>query len=93
MLRVSKHLPLPVVEGIELSCIMPHLGLVKRIELIRYLRQLGFEGPYAGGKLQFMIKGEITLRLPNPHRSDIGKELLSRILRQAKIDRDEWEQL
>ncbi len=72
---------------------MLHLGPIKRIELIRYLRRLGFEGPYAGGKHQFMIKGEITLRLPNPHHSDIGKELLLRILRQAKIDRAEWEQL
>ena len=38
-----------------------------------------------------MIKGEITLRLPNPHQSDIGKELLVRILRQAGIERGEWE--
>jgi predicted RNA binding protein YcfA (HicA-like mRNA interferase family) len=68
---------------------MPRFGPIKRIELIRYLRRLGFEGPYAGGKHQFMIKGEITLRLLNPPHSAIGKELLSRILRQAKIDRDE----
>jgi predicted RNA binding protein YcfA (HicA-like mRNA interferase family) len=72
---------------------MPRFGPIKRRDLIRYLGQLGFEGPYSGGKHQFMIKGEITLRLPNPHRSDIGKELLARILRQARIDREEWEKL
>jgi predicted RNA binding protein YcfA (HicA-like mRNA interferase family) len=72
---------------------MPRFGPVKRRDLIRYLGQLGFEGPYSGGKHQFMIKGEITLRLPNPHRTDIGKELLARILRQARIDRGEWEKL
>jgi len=72
---------------------MPHFGPIKRRELIRYLRQLGFEGPYSGGKHQFMIKGDVTLRVPNPHRSDIGKELLARILRQARIQRDEWEEL
>ena len=72
---------------------MPCFGPIKRRDLIRYLGQLGFEGPYSGGKHQFMIKGEITLRLPNPHRSDIGKELLARILRQARIDREEWEKL
>ncbi len=72
---------------------MPFFGPIKRRDLIRYLRELGFEGPYSGGKHQFMIKGDITLRLPNPHRSDIGKELLARILRQAKIARDEWESL
>jgi predicted RNA binding protein YcfA (HicA-like mRNA interferase family) len=72
---------------------MPHFGPIKRRDLIRYLRQLGFEGPYSGGKHQFMIKGDITLRVPNPHQSDIGKELLARILRQARIQRDEWEEL
>ncbi len=40
-----------------------------------------------------MIKGDVTLRLPNPHRGDIGMELLSRILRQARIDRETWEKL
>lgn len=69
---------------------MPLFGPIKRLDLIRCLRRLGFEGPYSGGKHQFMIKGDVTLRLPNPHRSDIGKELLARILRQARISRDEW---
>jgi predicted RNA binding protein YcfA (HicA-like mRNA interferase family) len=72
---------------------MPRFGPIKRRDLIRYLRQLGFEGPYSGGKHQFMIKDDITLRLPNPHQSDIGTELLVRILRQARIERDEWERL
>jgi hypothetical protein len=72
---------------------MPRFGPIKRSELIRYLRVLDFEGPYSGRKHQFMVKGEITLRLPNPHQSDVGKELLPRILKQAKIDRDTWEKL
>ena len=72
---------------------MPRWGPIKRKDLIRYLRQLGFEGPYSGGKHQLMVKHDLTLRLPNPHQSDIGKEFLARILRQAKIDRDEWEKL
>jgi predicted RNA binding protein YcfA (HicA-like mRNA interferase family) len=72
---------------------MPRLGPLKRKELIRLLRILGFEGPYSGGKHQFMIKGETTLRIPNPHQSDIGKELLVKILKQAKIDRETWERL
>jgi len=33
------------------------------------------------------------LRLPNPHKNDVGKELLSRILKQAGIDRDTWDKL
>jgi predicted RNA binding protein YcfA (HicA-like mRNA interferase family) len=72
---------------------VPHLGPIKRAELIRYLRILGFEGPYSGGKHQFMLKGIVRLRLPNPHQRDIGRELLLRILKQAGIDKDSWEKL
>ncbi|MGI2909580.1 type II toxin-antitoxin system HicA family toxin [Tolypothrix sp. VBCCA 56010] len=72
---------------------MPTFKPIKRPDLIRYLRQLGFEGPFSGGKHQYMIKDDITVRIPNPHKSDIGKGLLAEILRQAGIEKDEWEQL
>ncbi len=72
---------------------MPWLGPIKREELVRYLRVLGFEGPYSGKKHQFMLKGVVRLRIPNPHQRDIGKELLSRILKQAGIDKETWEKL
>lgn len=72
---------------------MPPFGPVNRKEFLRYLKQLGFNGHYSGGKHPFMLKGDITLRIPNPHQSDIGKELLARILRQAGISKDEWEEL
>lgn len=72
---------------------MPVFGPISRNDLIRYLKQLGFEGPYSGGKHQFMRKNDLTPRIPNSHPGDIGKELLARILRQAKISKDEWESL
>ena len=72
---------------------MPRLGSVKRRDLIRYLRELGFEGPYVGGKHEYMLKGEIKLAIPNPHQGDISQDFLIRILRQAGIAMDEWEQL
>ena len=72
---------------------MPPLGPIKRKDLIHYLRELGFDGPYAGGKHQYMLKGEIKLSVPNPHQSDISRDLLVRILRQGGIDRSEWEKL
>ncbi len=72
---------------------MPTFGPIKRIELIRYLKQLGFEGPFSGSKHQYMLKDDISVRLPNPHGSDIGKKLLAEVLRQAGIEKDEWEQL
>lgn len=72
---------------------MPRFGPVKRKDLISYLKQLGFDGPYSGGKHQFMVKGELTLRVPNPHQGDISRDLLARILKQAQIDKKEWEGL
>jgi predicted RNA binding protein YcfA (HicA-like mRNA interferase family) len=72
---------------------MPVFGPIKRSELIRGLRQLGFDGPYAGGKHEYMVQGTLKIRIPNPHRGDISKGLLAEILRQADISREEWESL
>lgn len=75
---------------------MPQLRSVKRNDLISplgHLRQLGFSGPYAGGKHQLMIKEKLRLNLPNPHQSDIGINLLNKILKQAQISKAEWEDL
>ena len=69
---------------------MPTFGPIKRKDLIRYLIKSGFEGLYAGSKHQFMVKENITIRIPNPHQGEIGMELLSRILRQAHISKEEW---
>jgi len=72
---------------------VPAFGPIKRADLIRYLRQVGFDAPRAGGRHEFMLKGTRKLILPNPHRSDISSGLLIRLLRQAGITRDEWEDL
>ena len=72
---------------------MPRFGPISRRDLIRGLRGAGFQGPYAAGKHDYMVSGTIRLRVPNPHRGDIGRELLTAILRQAGIGRDEWEKL
>ncbi len=70
---------------------MPPFGPVRRSDLVRALRSIGFTGPFSGGKHEFMVRGDVTLRIPNPHQGDIGKDLLARILRQGRIDRGEWE--
>ena len=72
---------------------MPRIGPIRRKDFLYYLRQLGFEGPYAGGKHQIMQKGMRTIRVPNPHGGDMSPGLLVRILRDAGIDRAEWEKL
>lgn len=72
---------------------MPSVGPISRRDLVRGLRRVGFEGPYAGGKHSFMVRRSLTLTIPNPHERDVGRELLARILRQAGISRKEWEAL
>ena len=72
---------------------MPRVGPIKRRELVQCLRQLGFRGPFAGGNHQFMVKGSVRVRIPNPHREDIGQNLLRQILREAGIEISEWEEL
>ena len=72
---------------------MPELRSIKRNDLINYLRRLGFTGPYSGGKHQFMIKDNLRLTIPNPHQSDIGINLLGKILKQAGILKEEWKNL
>mgnify|MGYP000938507098 CR=1 FL=1 len=72
---------------------MSKLSRVSFNELVRKLKALDFEGPFSGGKHLFMVKGELRLTIPNPHRQDIGIDLLKRILRQGEIQRDEWERV
>ncbi len=65
---------------------------IKRRELIRKFKVLGFEGPYSGGRHQFMKKGSLKVRIPNPHGSkEIHISLIKEILRQANVSIDEWE--
>ncbi|MBI4283101.1 MAG: type II toxin-antitoxin system HicA family toxin [Chloroflexi bacterium] len=69
---------------------MAELVPVSWVQLVRRLRTQGFEGPYQGGKHPFMIKGNMVLTIPNRHRGDIRIALLSRILRQAGVSKEEW---
>ena len=38
-----------------------------------------------------MVRGELVVTIPNPHRGDIGVGLLAVILKQAGVTRPEWE--
>ncbi len=55
---------------------MSKLTPVSWAELVRRLRQLGFEGPFKGGKHPYMVKGDLVLTIPNPHRWEISVDLL-----------------
>ena len=72
---------------------MPAIKPIKQKELIRFLRKLDFIGPYSGGKHQFMVKGDLRIRIPNPHKKGIGKNLLKLILKEAEISKETWEKL
>jgi predicted RNA binding protein YcfA (HicA-like mRNA interferase family) len=69
---------------------LPKLSPVSWRELVAALKALGFTGPYEGGKHPYMVKGDLVLTLPNPHKQEISVDLLKRLLRQADIDRDTW---
>jgi predicted RNA binding protein YcfA (HicA-like mRNA interferase family) len=72
---------------------MPVFGPISRADLVKGLRVLGFEGPFAGSKHQFMIRDTMRLRIPNPHEGDVSRDLLHRILKQGNISKVEWEQV
>lgn len=69
---------------------MDKLTQISWNKFVKKLRKFGFEGPYQGAKHPYMVKGDLVLTIPNPHRKEIGVVLLSRILRQAEIDRESW---
>jgi len=72
---------------------LPPLAPIKRRDLIRYLRDLGATGPFPGGQHEFMRRDGKRIILPNPHQGDISTGLLARILRDARVSREEWERL
>ena len=64
---------------------------IKRAELIRRLRALGWEGPYQKGKHPFMVRSGVRLTIVNPHIGDVDWGLTKRILQQAQISPEDWE--
>lgn len=72
---------------------MPKLVPISQRKLIIKLKKFKFAGPYQEGKHPYMIKGQISITIPNPHKGDISKSLLSEILRQAGISANEWNKL
>ena len=69
---------------------MPKLSPVSWGTFVRKMKSLGFSGPFQEGKHPYMVKGNLSITIPNPHKGDISVDLLSRIIRQAFISRDEW---
>lgn len=69
---------------------MAKVSPISWTHLVRKLKKIGFQGPSRGGKHPYMVKGELVLTVPNPHKKEISVDLLVRILRQADIEKEEW---
>lgn len=69
---------------------MPKIPPCSRSKMIRNLRQLGFTGPFSGGKHSYMKRGKYRQIIPNPHHSDIDSEFIKEILKQAEISEEDW---
>ena len=54
------------------------------------MSRLGFVGPYPGADHEYMSRGLLEVRIPNPHGGDISVDLLQRIIKRAGISREEW---
>ena len=73
---------------------MPEIKPLSRKGLISKLRNLGFEGPFRATRHQYMIKGKHKIFIPNPHGGkDIGIPLLTKIIRQIGLTKEEFSEL
>jgi len=53
---------------------MPGVRAIKRRDLARNLARIGFEGPCSGGKQQFIVRVEMSVRIPYQRLSEVGEE-------------------
>jgi len=69
---------------------MPDLSPVPRRILIKKLKAVGFSGPHAGGRHEYMKRNHEKIFIPNPHGGDIGLPIIKKIVRQINISNQEF---
>ncbi|NLE61677.1 MAG: type II toxin-antitoxin system HicA family toxin [Planctomycetes bacterium] len=73
---------------------MSRMAPITRKELTRRLQKLGFEGPFPGGRHDFMRRSTDRLKVALPRADaksrEIGVELQKRILREVGATSREW---
>ena len=74
---------------------MPKLSPLKSRQVIKKLRELGYEGPYPGGRHVRMVKRDSGQIVPIPmHQGkDVSVGLIRAIIRQVGITPEEWNRL
>jgi predicted RNA binding protein YcfA (HicA-like mRNA interferase family) len=66
---------------------------IKHRELVRRFQKLGWQGPYQRGKHPFFVKDSRRLTIPNPHDGEVDWSLMKRILKQADVTPQQWEDI
>ncbi len=61
--------------------------------MVRRFHLLGWTGPFPGGKHPTMRREGHSVTIPNPHQGDIDWSLMKRVLQEANIEADEWNDL
>ncbi len=69
---------------------MPKFSPIPRRILIKKLGDLGFLGPFASTRHEYMIRNKEKIFIPNPHGKDIGMPILKRIIQQLGISNQEF---
>lgn len=70
---------------------MWRLNPISHSKLIKKLKALWFDWPFSWGRHLFMSKWDLDLTIPKHHSNkDIWIWLLSRILKQAKVSIDDF---
>jgi predicted RNA binding protein YcfA (HicA-like mRNA interferase family) len=71
---------------------MPRLVPLKPQEVVRKLKNLGFEGPFPGGRHRRMVDPKTGRVVPIPfHKGqDVSVGLICEIITELGITRDDW---
>lgn len=74
---------------------MPKLSPLKANEVMRKLRVLGYIGPIPGGRHAHMVHHlqKKVIPIPTHGSKDIGVGLLRKIIREAGVSIEEWQNL
>ena len=57
---------------------------------MKKFKALGWEGPVTAKGHSFMVLGKRKVKIPNEHGEDLSIGLIGRILSQAGIDTESW---
>lgn len=69
---------------------MPKLTPLKASEVIRKMKKIGFQGPIHWWRHSHMIKWELTIPVPLHGNKDLKVWLISMIINEIGISREEW---